>query len=266
MEILGLLLVFAALVGILLFMLRGMRSGHGAARTLRGFTRYRGPEHGGALAAAIVFAFASGHLYEGTALVSAGAAGATLGLIVAIGHLIGPLAFDVVLVLLSIGGITSTVIDIANGSGCDSSEVVTRLVPYLVLSVVAALAAVVTSLFGGFRLRSVGGFFAATEVIAFFASPLGISLFAIADGNGALGVVGWLVGILVAVLLGSLGTRYPNAVLQLAAVAVAITSIATGVIVGDACGNTDWASVVNAIAAAVVFLLVTGVANLVRGR
>lgn len=207
-EILVGLISIAGLAGILLFILGGMRSGHGAAKSFRGFSRYRDPKPWAA-------ALLGGLAVAAIAQTLSGPAEAFAALALFVGAACG----------LSDGskGILSWAVGLvgAVAAVCASYEFLAGSGPDfgLHLTLVAGLGIVFTFL-GIFRRQPHRGlaWFAIVEIMAFLLSPLGGSLLDL-PAVAAYGSLAVTIGVVVALAL------MAQAALTLFAAGVALTAI-----------------------------------------
>lgn len=209
-DLIGLTLTAVALVGVLLFMIRGARSRRGAARTLRGFRYYK---LDGAWAHAILAALALGQI---AAKVSGG--GDVLFVVACVvggvcGWFVEPNGL-VHLGLGSIGAVAAVIGSVAFVSeASDPSDLAVRGGMVLALGLLFGMAALL-------RLQPLAGltWFAAASIVVFLASPDGVSAAQVGGLSGAfLALVG--VGAVVVFALA------PQIAIRLGAVAVSVVKV-----------------------------------------
>lgn len=209
-DLVGLVLTFGVLVGSLLLIVGGARSGRGAARTLRGFRYYTLKR---AWAHAVLAALALGQIAAKVG--GPGAAFVVLGLLV--GGVCAWFAEPnrmVELGLGAIGGVAGVIGSFAYVSGArDPVDVAIRV------GVVIALGSVF-GIFGLLRFQPLNGltWFAALSIVVFLASPGGAS---IAEIGGISGVAAVLLGIggVIAMALA------PSIAIRLGAIGVSIVKL-----------------------------------------
>lgn len=206
-EILLGLVLIAGLAGILLFILGGMRSGHGAAKSLRGLNRYHNPQPwAAATLSGLAIAVIADTLSAPTEFYTA--------LALAVGLACGWDAEGRTIIGKTVGLVG------ALGAVCASYLFVANSGPGLWLNLALAIGlAAVFVLLGVFRRRPHDGlaWFAGVEILVFMLSPFGGSLLDLA-APAAYTVVGLAIAAIVLLAL------TPTAVLTLAAAAVALAA------------------------------------------
>lgn len=207
-ELISAVLVIGGLVGILLFILGGMRSGHGPAKTIKGFSRYRDPQPWAtALLSGLAVAAIAVALGGPAAVYAALAVGVGVACGVSSGST-GPLSYAVGLV----GALAAI---------CTSGQFLAQSGPDFMLNLTLLVGlAIVFAALGVFRRRPHEGlaWFAVVEILVFLLSPLGGSLLDLpaAAAYGSLAVT-----IIVVVVLALVA----EALLTLFAAAVALTAL-----------------------------------------
>jgi hypothetical protein len=251
MDLLGPLLVLAAVVGVFAIMLGGL------SRIRRRPAFDFRPEDGGALAAGILIAL-SGAALLGPLGAGAGAvSGAMLGVLFAILRLLGKTVFEIacgVLAVLATAALLLGFFSGGEGTGvdaCTRSAGGTRGFAFAVMLLLAVAGGVLGTLKSGFTPTSPLAVFGAAEVIVFLAAPLGVDL-------ASTGWLGWAVGGALAIMLGFAGAKYPSWVIGFAALGVGVATIATAVGFGTVCEAHDLSGLLTAIGFLITYLLVTG--------
>ena len=226
---LGLIVVAAAMIAIVAFMFRSLRSpagaggglfsGFGAANTLEGF--------GGGLVAAV----AVSTMLSST---SAGAGGAASGgALVAVAYfLLTRMGLTVGIRILSgvvgTAGFLALAVFVLAGSACTSVPLAQRILVLVLIVASGGVGAAASFLLGRPRLPSTLAAFGALKIAVFLSAPLGISLI-------TLPVEAWVVSGAAAALLGSLSALAPQFVIGMTAAVIGVSSLAVGVVVGDSC-------------------------------
>ncbi|QAY71436.1 hypothetical protein [Xylanimonas protaetiae] len=250
-DLLGALLLLVSLVGILSFMLRGMRPARRPGRTRPRLADYgeRGVFVPGfvSVLALVTFADVVGVPGTGTQALAAVLAVAC----VAIGRV-------PVLVTQVCGGLGTLAagIDFVRTVGCTGDDVVFTTAVLVLAVVLCAMAAGASSLLVG-RLFSMDllAAFGALEVLAFLAQPLGVPILETVSPGGAT-----ILLIVAAVLFGSLVGVAPGLAVALGGLAGGFAAVYAEAAWGTMCGPADSGTLV----ALVVFVVVCGLGGFVR--
>lgn len=248
-ELLPLLILFAALVGVYFLMLGGLRRNRYTPRTWRGVAGLRMPDTASGLPAGLVATIAMVTVFTAIG-VDSGTVFALCGAAVGVVALFGRqgrgvrMFFDV----LGLGAIVGTVAGLVAPSGCMPAVGAWTLAAVCTL-LLSSLVAYAIGLITRFT-RPIGAFlavFALLDITVFLAVPVGVPLMAQSP---------WLLvpTVIVAALFGFLGAIFPAIVLGLGAVGVSLASIAVAAGWGTLCSTTgEWRPVIGLAAFAVIF-------------
>ena len=250
-ETIGLIVVAAAMVAIIVVMLRGLSPAHAGGAPFSGFA---GTGSLGGFAGGMVAAVAAGTTLNTAGAPVAGAAsvGAMLGLAyVLLTRLSIPFGIQLVSNVVGTAGFVALVVFLITGTGCAVVPLWQRLL-ILGLVVVSGVVGVVGSaLLFRPRIPSVLALFGATKIAVFLSAPLGVSLL-------DLPVEAWLIAFVAASLLGALSALAPQFVIGLAAAVIGVASLSVSVVVGDTCSSgPDFSDLSAIVGFAAVYLLVS---------
>lgn len=232
-EYLAAFLVLIGLVGIMLLMVPGMRRWGHVPKTTAGLAGVLSPDSVRGFPGGIVAALA---LIQGLGeFDSSPTAGYVIAALVCavlanLRGLLAGIAFEVFGAI----GILASVASLVRDGTCTGQSLASTFIGIAVLALCALLGAV-GMLFTGRRPGiSLLSMFAVIEVLAFLASPLGVSLLNLQQWQG------WAV-VGAAMVFGFLASIAPAMVVGLAAVAVGVTTLGMGALVGTACGTANGA-------------------------
>jgi len=248
MEILALLVVFAAVSGVMVLLLGGLRP---STATPRIGTAADGPPIGWISPFVAMLAVSSIVELAGSTELDAARLGAGFGVLAFLCTLGGRGVQWLVDGLGSVAGAVATglvVVGYLEGTTCGPAALTTRIVSVVLMATLFCFSLLHTALLRPGQLRKVGlAAFGAVEAMVFLASPLGVEL----AGWGA------VVSTLVALVLGAVAGAMPDLVVYVVAPGLGLVLLGTTVAVGDACtvpGTSP--GVVLAVAfAAVLFVL-----------
>lgn len=252
-EILPLLVLFLALVGVYFIMLGGLRRKRYVPKTRRGVSGLRMPDTADGLPSGLVATLAMVTVIAALGVESItvfALCGAAVGVVALVGRRGRPtgMLFDV----LGFGAIIATVAGLVAPHGCAPTASITGWTLAAVCTLLASgLVAYALGLMTRFA-RPVGvplAVFALLDIVVFFAVPLGVPLMA----QSPLLLVPTVI---VAALFGLFGAMFPAIVLGLGAVGVSLTSIAIAAGFGTSRSPAgDWAPLIGLTAFAVVYAI-----------
>lgn len=253
-----LLLVFAAVVGVLAIMVPRLRRGP-AARSVASLSRYRSPDSLRGYMAGMLATLAAASFCTAMGMVTA--TSASVGALVAVVWVVvqrrdfwSGVFLGATGVLGIIGSVAGFLADAQCGGG---APLPARLACVVVLGVAASLGVVVAGMTGRFHGSGALASFAALEILIFLATPLGVSVL---DTSG----FGVAISLVIAALFGFFAFLAPRVVIGLGAVAVGVASAAAAAAVGVACGARTWDAVIAVAAFTVLYLACSPIARVVR--
>lgn len=252
-ETIGLLVVAAAMVAIIVVLVRGLApvrpggapfTGFGSTGTLGGFS-------GGVVAAVAAATTLSS---AGSDVGGAAGAGALLGVaFVLFTRLSIPLGIRITSNVVGTAGFVALVAFLIGGTGCAIVPLWQRLMILGLVVFWGALGTVGSAFFLRPRLPSVLALFGAAKIAVFLSAPLGISLINFP-------FEAWVIAMLAAILLGVLSAIAPQFVIGLTAAVIGVASLSVGVVVGDTCSSGPDFSDLSAVAGFTVVYLLSSLA------
>lgn len=249
-EYLAAVLVLVAMIGIMLLMVPGMRRWGHVPKTSVGLAGLLDPESARGFPRGIVgtIALIAGlEHFDGVGVGGYVVAGLLCAALAAARGVVAAIAFQVFGGIGLLAGVAAIVRD----DSCTGLPLQWRIAGIVVLALCAALGATGMLLSGRRPKLSLLSVFAATEVLAFLASPLGVSLLNDATWQG------WMV-VGAAIAFGLLASVAPVAVIGLAAVAASVATLGMSALVGSACGAaSDPAGIVGILVFIVAYVLIS---------